>query len=156
MAVKIAVEPDWWLRHPRRSLLSSNPSLPRSRSKERSDNKTGCVANRNTPFASGALRPNRKSRPDGRLSKWWWEPDSNQRTHTRTDLQSACFSHLHIPPKGGKPRTVGLPLGLPSNFFEISSVHSESFSHIPSDAAWQELAAFIFAHLRRWPKNVFD
>ena len=42
----------------------------------------------------------------------------------RTDLQSACFSHLHIPPKRCEGVDCRTPIHDAKNFLEISSVHS--------------------------------
>ena len=36
------------------------------------------------------------------LKQWWREKDSNLRTHTRADLQSATFNHSVTPPKNSQ------------------------------------------------------
>ena len=44
----------------------------------------------------------------------------------RIDLQSTCFSHLHISPRG-KLGTVGVFCSLPSNFFKFLPGFTKEF-----------------------------
>ena len=85
----------------------------------------------------------------------------------RTDLQSACFSHLHIPPKMEKTWTVGPFADLPSNFFEISIVAQSGLffkqknresgsSTVASRTQAHGQRTFSFKNLPQWMRGRFD